>query len=97
MRNSAQQNLALQHRLQRAMLQRLHASAQRFTAVSHNLHTVSPLATLGRGYAIVRTADGRILRRASEAVPGDRVQARLAAGRLNCLVESIENDDNNLT
>jgi exodeoxyribonuclease VII large subunit len=94
---SNQQHTALHHRLRRSILQRLHTSGQRFAALSHNLHTVSPLATLGRGYAIVRSADGRILRRASDAAAGDRVQARLAAGRLNCLVESVENDDNKQT
>jgi exodeoxyribonuclease VII large subunit len=92
--NSSQRNSALQHRLRRSILARLHAAGQRFTALSHNLHTVSPLATLGRGYAIVRSTDGNILRRASDVVTGDRIQARLATGSLNCLVESIENEDN---
>lgn len=51
------------------------------------LQAVSPLATLARGYAIVQTADGRVLRRAEDARPGDLLAARLAEGRLKLRVE----------
>lgn len=51
------------------------------------LQAVSPLATLARGYAIVQTADGRVLRRAGDARPGDLLAARLAEGRLKLRVE----------
>lgn len=81
----------LRHRLGRAGEARLERAAQRLGAAGRALHAVSPLATLDRGYAIVtREADGRILRDAAEARPGDAVTARLARGRLRCRVESSE-------
>jgi exodeoxyribonuclease VII large subunit len=51
------------------------------------LASVSPLSTLGRGYAILQTPDGSVLRRATDVRPGDSVSARLAEGRLKLRVE----------
>jgi exodeoxyribonuclease VII large subunit len=64
------------------------------------LDALSPLATLGRGYAIVTaiTANGlsadshRVLRSADEIAAGDSVNIRLARGTLHCLVEKSEDD-----
>jgi len=60
---------------------------QHLSALAHGLNTVSPLATLDRGYAIVTTADGQILHNAQQTQHGDRVIARLAHGRLFCIVD----------
>lgn len=51
------------------------------------LESVSPLATLGRGYAIVFDENGQVLRRAADAREGDRLRARLADGELALKVE----------
>ncbi|WP_374472116.1 exodeoxyribonuclease VII large subunit [Arenimonas sp.] len=51
------------------------------------LESVSPLATLGRGYAIVQREDGRVVRSPADAAPGERVTARLADGQLRLRVE----------
>jgi exodeoxyribonuclease VII large subunit len=57
------------------------------------LNTVSPLATLERGYAIVSRADNKTILRSSDQVAcGEQVRARLAHGQLLCKVESIEPD-----
>jgi exodeoxyribonuclease VII large subunit len=51
------------------------------------LEGMSPLATLGRGYAILRHAsDGSVLRRAGDAGLGEVVLARLADGELRVTV-----------
>ncbi len=53
------------------------------------LHAVSPLATLARGYAIVTAGDTAApLTRAADVAPGARVEARLAEGALQCVVQS---------
>lgn len=55
----------------------------RLQAVLRALHATSPLATLGRGYAIVtRAQDGAVLSDASGAPPGTEIEARLARGTL---------------
>jgi exodeoxyribonuclease VII large subunit len=59
-----------------------------------SLHSVSPLATLDRGYAIVEdAATGRVLLRGSDVAPGDDIRARLARGELIATVKSAENSD----
>lgn len=51
------------------------------------LHAVSPLAVLGRGYAIVsREKDETILRRADQAAEGDLLRIRLRYGTLRSRV-----------
>ncbi len=60
------------------------------------LHSVSPLATLGRGYAIVSDADsGKILTDSSATKPGSEIRARLALGSLTATVDTVKssNDD----
>lgn len=53
------------------------------------LDALSPLATLDRGYAIVRRSDdGRVVRSCDLAPPGTPVEALLADGVLACRVES---------
>jgi exodeoxyribonuclease VII large subunit len=52
------------------------------------LDTLSPLASLARGYAIVLHApSGKALLRASDAAPGDLLQVRLSEGSLRARVE----------
>ncbi|MDH3900706.1 MAG: exodeoxyribonuclease VII large subunit, partial [Gammaproteobacteria bacterium] len=66
---------------------------QALTVHSRALHAISPLATLERGYAIVRTPGGDIVRTADTVKPGDPVEARLARGSLQCTVNSIRKTD----
>ena len=64
---------------------------QRFAALCAALDAMSPLRVLARGYAVVRTADGTVLRRAGEVSAGDTVGVTLSEGRLVCTVnETIE-------
>jgi exodeoxyribonuclease VII large subunit len=74
---------------------RLNGFEQRLALASRTLDAVSPLATLGRGFAVVsRVADGRLLRDAAQAPVGDEIEARLARGRLRAKVISrIEDGD----
>jgi exodeoxyribonuclease VII large subunit len=53
------------------------------------LETLSPLAVLGRGYAVCWNEDRTVaLRDATTVAPGDRVNVRLARGELECDVRS---------
>lgn len=54
------------------------------------LDALSPLAVLERGYAIAQDKDGRLVREASSVSIGDALQVRLAKGKLDCLVNSVE-------
>jgi exodeoxyribonuclease VII large subunit len=57
---------------------------------AERLEDLSPLAILGRGYAVCYRPDGSVERAAREIAPGERVDVRLAEGRLGCAVETIE-------
>lgn len=85
----------------RGLAQRLGAALKSFmtrqqqalTVNSRALHAISPLATLERGYAIVRTPGGNIVRTTESIKPGDPVEARLARGTLQCTVDAIDHSD----
>jgi len=58
------------------------------------LHSVSPLATLERGYAIVKDATSdKVLMRAADVSSGDDIVARLASGELVATVKQVIDDD----
>ncbi|MCH7636599.1 MAG: exodeoxyribonuclease VII large subunit [Proteobacteria bacterium] len=65
--------------------------SHRLELAMRGLHSVSPLATLERGYAIVEEATtGKVLLSPSDVSPGDDIRARLAHGELIATVKSTE-------
>lgn len=67
------------------------ASRARLSALTSQLDALSPLAVLGRGYAIaLHGASGKALLRAGDAAPGDAVVLHLHEGRLHTRVERGE-------
>ncbi len=69
----------------RLLLERRRASLDHSAA---RLNALSPLATLARGYAIVR-AGGDAVREAASVSTGDRLEIELAAGGLGARVEDV--------
>ena len=68
----------------------------RLNVAARALKTVSPLATLDRGYAIVTdTESGAIVSDASRISEGQQIAARLATGQLEATVtkSSINTED----
>jgi exodeoxyribonuclease VII large subunit len=79
-----QQTLA--HRRQRSrtvLLSRLDAAASDVAHLSARVRSLSPAATLERGYAIVTVADGSIVRDADTVPMGSALDIRVAHGRLH--------------
>lgn len=50
------------------------------------IDALSPLAVLGRGYALARTESGKLVRRAKDTSPGDVLQLRLEEGEVRAKV-----------
>ncbi len=74
-------------RLALAIRHRLETARRAAAALSGNLHAVSPLATLERGYAIVRLAgQTAVLRDAGDVRTGDEIEAQLARGSITATV-----------
>jgi exodeoxyribonuclease VII large subunit len=71
------------------MQNKLSASRRRLEHASAVLTALDPQAVLGRGYAICRHKDGRILRNAADAASGDTVRVTLGRGELGCEVNEV--------
>lgn len=86
-------NRHLHTHLGNAMRRLLERTQERVARSVQTLDTLSPLATLARGYAILENPKtGVVVRAANEMQPGDAVRARLARGLLDCRVEKVHND-----
>lgn len=64
----------------------------RLAEMAQGLDGLSPLATLGRGYAWVTDSSGQTISQATQVTPGDAVAVRLAQGRLTCQVTKSETE-----
>jgi exodeoxyribonuclease VII large subunit len=74
-------------RLLPALRARIAGARGLLRSAARGLEATSPIATLGRGYAIVTLAgNGAAVRDPAEAPPGTEIEARLALGRLRARV-----------
>ena len=70
-----------------------HRADARFRTLAGRLETLSPLAVLGRGYAVCwNGSKTAIVRSAASVAPGDAVQVTLAHGELGCQVVTTKNE-----
>lgn len=80
-----------QNTLQTKMNLSLQKTRDHFVFLATKLDTLSPLATLKRGYAIATTSKGEhILRKANEVKTGEKIKVKLMEGSLTCSVETAE-------
>jgi exodeoxyribonuclease VII large subunit len=77
----------LTSRANRAVAADLELRSREIAALAAQVSALSPQATLDRGYAVVQTADGRVVREAATVSAGDRLSARVATGTLQIVVE----------
>jgi len=66
----------------------LQSSAFALKALDAQLHSLSPLAVLHRGYALVVDAQGGLIRSSAQVAAGKLVTTRLADGAFISRVES---------
>ncbi len=82
---------AVDGRLRTGIDRRVHGADARFRATAARLDSLSPLAVLGRGYAVCWNADRTaIIRDASTVDSGDKVHVKLERGELDCIVTNQE-------
>ena len=96
LRHDPRQNLAqarerllgYRTRLDRTLERLLHADNSLHSALDARLHSLSPLAVLDRGYALVLNAEGALIRSTAQLAAGDRLTTRLCDGAFTSRVEN---------
>ena len=71
------------------LARRVRGEQERISALDRHLEALSPARVLERGYAVVRNAEGAVLRDAGQVRPGEAIDVRLAAGQLGARVEQV--------
>jgi len=79
----------LDQTLLRLIRSHLKNSADQIKYIAQNLHAVSPLHTLGRGYAIIQQSDGSLVRKAGQLITGEQVLARFGEGCAELTVDAV--------
>ncbi len=100
LRNDAAQRIGLLHerleslssRLTRAQLLANNARRANLQSLERQLTSLSPLAVLGRGYALVYNESGKLLKKAADGGVGQLLSTRLASGALESRVTKITPD-----
>ncbi|HSM56546.1 MAG TPA: exodeoxyribonuclease VII large subunit [Candidatus Sulfomarinibacteraceae bacterium] len=75
--------------LDQAISRRLERAQNRTALATARLRTVSPLATLSRGYAIVRREDGDIVRSTAQVMAGDALRVQVSDGKFVVTVDEV--------
>jgi exodeoxyribonuclease VII large subunit len=79
------------HAAEAAIRGRLERNRRRLGEMAARLDALSPLAVLGRGYALARReSDGRIVRAVGDVSLGDRLELRLASGQIGAQVTRLD-------
>ena len=93
--NQRRSNLeALRGRLIAAQNQQLAVKKQRFAAITAKLDAMSPLKVLSRGYAMVQTETGQILRSVQNVSLDDSIRITLEDGVLHATVHDLKEQRN---
>ena len=83
---------AQQEALRRQMQKNLRDARQRLGHAAALCGSLNPYGVLARGYSVVQK-EGMVLKNSADVQTGDRVDIRLSAGRLGCIVDSIANEE----
>ena len=82
----------LKNRLIAAENQNISRNTQRYVALTAKLDAMSPLKVLTRGYSLVQSERGEVIRSVSQTEPGERICVNVSDGRLFATVmEKKEN------
>ncbi len=80
----------LAERIIRRSQQTVSLEKERFLTILGKLDSLSPLATLGRGYSVIQRQDGTFVKRADQVEVRETLKVTLASGKLDCVVTAKE-------
>jgi len=87
LRNQRTKLYELERALSQSFQSQLNQTREKFYHLAGKLDSLSPLATLSRGYSITRNQKGEILKEAQKAVLGELLEILLARGEVLARVE----------
>ncbi len=76
-------------RMERSLERTLRRSGTQLGALDARLRSLSPLAVLERGYALVLGVDGGVIRSSAQIAKGDQVRTRLSDGEFASTVDEV--------
>lgn len=76
-------------RAHRCLTERIDRGRSDLAHLRARVRSLSPAATLERGYAVVRTPDGHVVADAAALSPGDLVDVRVAVGEFTAAVQDL--------
>ena len=76
-------------RMERSLERTLRKSTAKLEALDARLRSLSPLAVLERGYALVLGEDGGVIRSSTQVAKGNRVRTQLSDGEFTGTVENV--------
>jgi len=78
-----------QTRIERSAERTVRRALARVEGLDARLKSLSPLAVLERGYALVISENGTVIRSASRLQRGERVRTRIADGEFSSTVDGV--------
>ena len=78
-----------QTRMERSTERTVRRGIARIEALDARLRSLSPLAVLDRGYALVQSADGVVIRSVAQLASGESVHTRLSDGEFASTVDEV--------
>jgi exodeoxyribonuclease VII large subunit len=76
--------------IERLAVNTVRSKRERLANLARTLNAVSPLETIGRGYAVVTSPEtGDVISSVSQVKAGDSVCAQLKDGKLDCTVDTV--------
>jgi exodeoxyribonuclease VII large subunit len=81
-------------RIERSMERTLRRASALTEALDARLRSLSPLAVLERGYALVMSEDGAVVRSAMHVHKGERLRTRLTDGEFGSTVSEVRSSPN---
>ena len=93
-RNDSQRLDEMTLRLERNMQHQMALRHSHLEGAMRHLESLNPLQVLNRGFAIVRNADGKVIRSVNEVSINEEVLIRVADGEMDALLISINKPSN---
>jgi exodeoxyribonuclease VII large subunit len=81
----------LSQKLNAGLQAKLDEAGENLGLAASKLNALSPLGVLSRGYSLTQKANGEVVRNVEQVNVADELKIRLAHGKLNCKVISVQN------